>query len=286
MSNSNEDQVQNMPPNWWQRASIVEVLVKQFQTHIVGLLLGGSVNGRFQYSLYTGILVKYGDELLWFTAGHVVDNIQTVIKSPNFKPSIMRWLDGYDVPGAESVPLYLQNLTMKSWTSIGLDFGVIKVSILEKENLLANNKISVINATIWKNLSKATPEGYYVIGFPKIWNNFSEKRVEGNKILRSLKADIACLPLLPVDLRVDLKDEIKKNRNSFYARILKYPDNPEFTMENIEGMSGGPILSIERTPESRFAYRLVGIQAGWLPNLEIIRAEPIDCIVSVLDDWL
>jgi hypothetical protein len=59
----------------------------------------------------------------------------------------------------------------------------------------------------------------------------------------------------------------------------------DFNIDDIVGMGGGPILSIERTPESNFAVRLAGIQVMWKPESKIVRAEPIESIVSVLSDW-
>ena len=290
MSETSENQVLNMPQDWWQRASIVDVLIKLFQTHVVGLLISGHSRNKHQYYFYTGFLVYYSDKLLWFTAGHVIDNISATIASSNFLISVMRWLDGCEVQGAEAIPVSIPQLKMKSWTSIGIDFGVIEISLLERENILANKDIAVMDGRIWNNLKLASPEGYYVVtnqGYPRIWNDFEEKRVEGNKILRSIKTNMACLPLQPVYPPSETTDDsFWKNKNSFYGKIINYPDIPNFTIEDISGMSGGPIISIERTPESQFLYRLAGIQVSWKSDSMIVRAEPIDLIASVLADWI
>ena len=67
--------------------------------------------------------------------------------------------------------------------------------------------------------------------------------------------------------------------------MLPFPDAPNLKVENIEGMSGGPILSIERTEDYKIAIRFVGIQSSWKPTSGIVRAEPIDEIASVLSKW-
>jgi hypothetical protein len=283
---ASEEQVRNLPPDWWQHAAAVDALVKYFRSHIVGLLFGGSTHGKFQYFLFTGFLSEHNNELLWLTAGHVIDNITASFNSPNFSLSVMRWLDGYDVPGAESVPVNVAQLRMKSWTSTGLDFGAVALPLLEKHNILANKQLTVMNEEVWKNLKQAAPEGYYVIGYPRIWNEFTETPVEGNKILRSIKADIACLPVQPVYPPTDTEqDPFWDNCNAFYGQLLKFPDMTDFKIEDIVGMSGGPILSIERTPDAKFAYRLAGIQIKWKPESEIVCAEPIETIASVLSNW-
>lgn len=287
MSETIDDQVRNLPPDWWQRASTVDVLLKWFKTHIVGLLFGGSSKGVFQYFLFTGFLLNRDGELLWLTAGHVIDNISTVLNAKDFSLSVIRWLDGYEVPGAEAIPVNVSQLRMKSWTSIGLDFGAIALPLLEKLNLQANNQVTVMDERIWRNLKHASPEGYYVIGYPRIWNDFKETPTEGNRVLRSLKANLACLPIQPVHPPADAdNDPFWYNEGAFYGKVLRFPDMPAFKVEDIAGMSGGPILSIERTPEAQFAYRLVGIQVKWKPDSEIVCAEPVDKIASVLSDWL
>ena len=285
MTEKIEDKVRNLPSDWWQHASVVQGLIKYFKSHIVGLLLGGSINKTYQYYLYTGFILNHKENFLWLTAGHVIENITAVLSSTNFSLSVIRWLDGYDVAGAESFPVNVANLRMKSWVSEGLDFGVIAFSDLEKQIISANKNISVMNEKIWKNLNKASPEGYYVIGYPRIWNIYKETPIESNKVLRSIKADLACLPLEPISPVANAEDPFWDKKNAFYGKIIKYPDLEDFRIDDIVGMSGGPILSIERTSESKFAYRLVGIQVKWKPEMKIICAEPIESIALALSKW-
>ena len=287
MTNKHNTKIDNLPQDWWQNIQTAEALTNQFKKHIVGLLIDGSINDKSQHFLYTGVLLEYEERMLWLTAGHVIDNIQKVLNHSEFKISIMRWLDDYDVPGAKSIPINYSNLDMLSWTSKGIDFGVINISPLEKQCLLANNDTIPINSEIWKNLKHASPEGYYIVGYPRIWNNYNEQRLEGNKILKSIWTNIACIPILPILAPSDTKsDPFWKNDNGFYGQILNYPDMQEFQVEDIAGMSGGPVFSIERTPSSQLAYRLAGIQVAWKPSSGIIRAEPIDIIESMLKSWL
>ena len=57
-------------------------------------------------------------------------------------------------------------------------------------------------------------------------------------------------------------------------------------MSDINGISGGPLISIERTNTGEMRYRLFGIQKTWFPDKEIIRAEPIHRLVKLLDQVL
>jgi hypothetical protein len=231
-------------------------------------------------------LLEYKGKLLWLTAEHVIDNLSQALSSPVFSLSVMRWIDDFDVPGAEAIPVNHSQLKMKSWTSEGLDFGAIIIPFLESQNLLANEKVSVMEERIWKNLMLASPEGYYVAGFPRSWNEFNEKPVGENKILRSIKADIACLPVKPLKPPNNSEDDhFWDKQGAFFGELLPFPDAPNLKVDNIEGMSGGPIFSIERTKDYKIAIRLVGIQSSWKPAFGIVRAEPIDEIVEVLSEW-
>jgi hypothetical protein len=175
---------------------------------------------------------------------------------------------------------------MKSWRAEGLDFGAVRLPILEKKALMANESASVMGEQAWRNLNAASPEGYYAIGFPREWNNLKKTRAEGTKVLNSLKADLACLPIAEVPRRNDSSGEaFWEHEKSFYGEVLRFPDAPTLKVESIVGMSGGPILSIERSPDAKIGIRLVGLQVEWLPNSEIVRAESIQEIAAALDTW-
>ena len=287
MDESTKNKIYNFPLNWWQNITIAEILTRQFKKHIVGLLIDGSIKGESQHYLYSGILLEYKGSLLWLTAGHVIDNIDSVLKHPSFKVSTMRWLDDYDTPEAGSIPINYSNLDMRSWTTQNIDFGVINIALLERQCLKANKETIAINSEIWRNLNQASPEGYYIVGYPRAWNNYSEKRLEGNKILKSIWTNIACIPLLPIAPPSNTNDDPFWNSDgAFYGQLINYPDMEDFQIETISGMSGGPIFTIERTPNSQFAYRLAGLQSAWKPESKIIRGTPIDLIEKALDKWL
>jgi hypothetical protein len=286
MTKTPEEMLRDLLPDWWQQARTVEELFKWFKTFLIGLLVGGQAGEKFQYFMYTGFLLEYNGKVLWLTAGHVIDNLSQALSSPNFSLSVMRWIDDFDVPGAEAIPVNHSQLKMKSWTSDGLDLGAIIIPFLESQNLLANNNVSIMEERVWKNLMQGSPEGYYVIGFPRTWNELNEKPIEGNKILRSIKADLACLPIKNIKPPINMEDDsFWKKQEAFFGELLPFPDAPNLKVENIEGMSGGPILSIERTEDHKIAIRLVGIQSSWKPTLGIVRAEPIEAIVDVLSKW-
>jgi len=276
-----------LPPDWWQSANAARTLLQWFKRHIIPLLVAGSVGHEFQYCIYTGILLRHDQNIVWLTAGHVVDELVRFLSSSAFKLSKMTWLDGYEVAKAEAVPLHRTDIPMKSWRDAGLDVGAVLPSLLDVGNILRNEKVQTIDSGIWKNLSQASPEGYYAIGFPRPWSHHSKKLVLNKKVLHSVNADPACLPLKGIPPPPELADLPGwSDSEAFYGKILPYPDYPAFKVEEIKGMSGGPILSVERDPDGRIRYRLVGVIQSWAPSQSIIRAEPVHRVAEAIDAWL
>jgi hypothetical protein len=279
--------IRELPRDWWQSMHSASVLLKSFKTHVIPLLVVGSVNNKIQYNVYSGIFLEHGSTMLWLTAGHVVDELQQLLTSPAFKLSLMTWMDGYKTKEAEGVRLHRTDIPMKSWRAEGLDIGVVIPSLLDVGNILQNDKVIPVNSEIWKNLRQAIPEGYYAIGFPRPWSTHSQKPISNQKIFNSVNADLACLPLSEIAPPPEFSnDPVWSNVEAFYGKILPYTDNPNFEVDDVKGMSGGPVLSVERDPDGRILYRLVGIIQSWAAAQLIIRAEPIQKVAQAIDAWL
>jgi hypothetical protein len=281
------EKIRQLPQNWWQTTMAASTLIKPSRSHIIPLLAAGFVGREFQYSVYTGFLLKHGETIVWLTAGHVVDEVIQLLSSPNFQISTMMWLDDFDVKGAEGVRLHRTDIPMKSWKSSGLDFGAILPSILDVGNIFKNNKVRAINSGIWDHLSHVRPEGFYAIGFPRPLTDHKETLAIDNKILHSVKADLACIPLEEIAPPSEFSGEpLWSNPNAFYGKILPYLDYPAFSIDKLRGMSGGPVLSVQRTQEGNIEFRLVAMIQSWAWAQSIIRAEPINRIGNAIDEWL
>jgi hypothetical protein len=279
--------INELPSNWWQSVTTSSTLIQLFKQHIIPLLITGNVNGTFQYTIYTGFFLKSSDGLVWLTAGHVVDELISLLSSSSFKPKDLIWLDGHPSKKAESVRLHRTNIPMKSWKNEGIDIGAIIPSLLDTGNLLANENIKPIDPLIWKNLKLARPEGYFAIGFPKSTCEYITKPISKNKILHSIQPNYVCLPLEETTPPPEFAEiPLWSDPEAFYGKILPYIDFPEFELDQAKGMSGGPIFSIERDPDGHIRYRLVGIIQSFARAQSIFRAELINRISEVVEKWL
>ena len=225
-------------------------LLQQFKKHIIPLLVTGYVRGIFQYTIYSGFFLDCGGTLIWLTAGHVVDEFKVTLTSTNFKQHTIAWLDGYEDAMAKSVPLHSTEIPLKSWLNEGLDVGAIRLSFLDAGNILKNRNVEPVNSLVWKNLKQATPEGYYAIGFPSSIGHYSKQQLSTTKTKHSIQPNYVCLPLIEIPPPIEfIDDPIWSNPEAFYGKIQSYIDDKEFDIEEAKGMSGGPILSIERNPD-------------------------------------
>jgi hypothetical protein len=276
-----------LPKNWWQFASTTSIQMKQYKSHILGLLLAIWNGNDFQYSVYSGIPLFYKGRLIWITAGHIIDEIHEILSSQSIRVDIICWLDDYGIKGAEGVWFHKRDPIMSSWKGKGTDIGLMVINELDQGNLFKNRNFKPILPYIWLNPKNEVPEGYYAIGYPRVWSSHSQREIGPKEISHFVKADILCLPLRKINRETQILDnECWKKENAFIGSIEKYPDDPNFTIESINGMSGGPIFSIQRKKNKGLLYRLIGIISECDAQQSMICGESILDFENIMVDWI
>jgi hypothetical protein len=239
-----------------------------------------------QSKIYTGFVMELKQHILWVTAGHVIDEIRQTLFSQNFTVSKMTWVDVFNKPGAEAVPVHDRNLYMESWYTTGLDFGVVIPGLLDSGEIMSNKQIKVITEEDWATAEDPTPDGHLIVGFPKILSNITTKMLEASRSGTPLDTKLVGYPIKRVPWAAPvLYDEFWNDPAAFYGEILHYPDNPDFEVSEIEWMSGGPVFSLKINDKGKITYRLVAIQKGWDQGV-MMRAVPIDKIIKAIDEWI
>ena len=95
---------------------------------------------------------------------------------------------------------------------------------------------------------------------------------------------MTCIPLIKIEYdQCKGEGEFWSDPDAFYGKIVPFSGDSEVPPINIKGMSGGPLLSIERKPDKGFLYRLYGIQRSWESRQRIIRAESIYKIQEIIE---
>ena len=262
-----------LPSDWWRLSGVTSRLWEWFSQYIIGLAVSGEFSGHsFDYVL-SGFLVSFDDLLLWVTAGHVIYDLKKELSHPAVRLTRLRWLDRFPISGAESIPI-VSGLESFSSTEIdiqGVDFGVIRISGIEESNLRKNSKVQFSTQQAWKDPEKSNPEGFYLLGFPResfqITNESEDQPV--------MWVNLAILPVIRIQPKDKSCGPFWDDLDSFYGQIVPLADHSGSQPQDIAFMSGGPIISVERDPNSGIRYRLFAIQRSWLKGKRIIRGEMV-----------
>lgn len=276
MNEHNLSQMMKMPDDWWRSTTTCEVLLNLFSRHLLGLQVVANVNGEAKAEVLSGFLVNIQQQVLWFTAGHVVSYIKRLLSYPEIEILEMRWLDLCEIEGAESIPVHDRSLDMFEMPVNVMDWGIVRIAGLDRENLLNNERVQFLAPQVWKSLHLGKPEGYYVLGWPA-------QDVEVNQKESSVRASMTCIPVIKLEYdQCKGEGEFWSDPDAFYGRIMPSAGDSEVPPIDIKGMSGGPLLSIERKPDKGFLYRLYGIQRSW-NRQRIIRAESMYKILEIIE---
>jgi len=280
-------EILDLPSEWWMQPQTVYTLIEWFKRHVLALFVSAKEEGERRYFLFSGFIIKREENLVWVTAGHVIDRLNKIRTDPNFEILQMQWIDEHD--GSSDVPFHVHHPNFKTYSAMedDIDIGIGLLEGLDALNLEQNENLGIITEQAWKNLVEASPEGYYLIGYPSEWIEESKQRVSRSQIVRSFIMNMACIPISPLNWEdLPYQGGSWKDPDAFYGHIEPFPSEQGEQPLDISGMSGGPLLSIERTPSGQLAYRLVGVQSSWLENRRLIRAEPILTFAKMVDSWI
>jgi hypothetical protein len=271
MENDIIRKLMTLPSEWWRLSGVTLKLSEWFSQYIIGLVVSAEYSGRYFHYVLSGFLVSFDDLLLWVTAGHVIDDLKKELSHPAVRLTRLRWLDGFPISGAESIPI-LSGLESFSATEIGIqgaDFGFIRISGIEESNLRKNSKVQFFTQQAWKDSEKLNPEGFYLLGFPRE----SLQITNESEAQPGMWVNLAIVPVTRIQPKDKSCGRFWDDPDSFYGQIVPFADHSGSQPQDIAFMSGGPIISVERDPNSGIRYRLFAIQRSWLKDKRVIRGE-------------
>jgi len=274
--------------NWWQYKIVADKLAEWFSRHLLALYISFEVGGEARQEFFSGFLLRYNSYLLWITAGHVIDQIKRILSDKSLSVIRVRWADGVDIPRAEALPADPFDIGRNSFSLLhdGIDFGAVLISGLNELNIVTNGRTQIMTERAWNLIDEAKPEGYYLLGYPDELNETSIKKT-GNQINGSAFAGLAYVPIQRIDkIASNENKEFWSKSSAFYGQMIPFIDAPDVHLESIVGMSGGPLLGIQRDNEGHIRYYLYGVQSGWLRGQRIIRAESVKQILELNDTEL
>ena len=247
-SNNRGRLIASVPSNWWRRYSVCSTLRDHFQSHVVGLHVRFKQNEVIEDELFTGFLLSYEGLHFWLTAGHILSTMREMRDSESIEIHEAHWVD--HAPNRMSCPFRVDfNHLVGSFSDTDrLDFGIVLLSRNDARLMNKNPNIEFLTPEVWRGHENATPEGFYVMGFPIEWLQVMEPSATGSPSY-FLKSDIACLPADRIEDRGNSANtgilDFWERDECFFGQLVNYADRSEHAVEDIKGMSGGPIFSIE-----------------------------------------
>ncbi len=274
------------PKDYWRSGMVAAQLSHEFGDHVIAIGIAFTFDKQAHYEWFSGFLVVIDDRLLWLTAGHVVDRILELRDSQAVRIDYVSWNDNYPDAAAAEVPFPLQALA--AYKDTEMDFGAVLIRPCFADPLLANPNVRPMTPEFWYGHTDAKPEGYYVVGFAERFCNFRLIGREGPRENYTAAAHLLCLPMEPIDRPSSPEPaDFWDDPHALYGQLVPFKEgvSPE-NQSSIKGMSGGPVLSIEREGDGRLLKRLFGIQSAWLPESRIVRAVSIGSAVKAMVKWL
>ena len=273
-----------LPDGWWKRDAVAKKLSGLFSSHIVPMLISVVVEKKARFLWFTGFLLQVADLTFWLTARHILEEIERLREDRSINVERSRWVDSATGSVELGVPIDLGDIP--SYRDPEIDFGAIFIKPGYAAPLLASPGVEPLTPEAWFNHEKAHPEGYYVVGIPdELCEEDEIGRTEDHRIYQCT-GYVVCNPVEAVSPEGRSgNDGFWNHPGAFFGRVLEVTDDNGRPLTSITGMSGGPVLSIERTPEARLKYRLFGIQSAWLPQSRILRAEPISKVADIITGW-
>jgi hypothetical protein len=218
-------------------------------------------------SIVSGFIMSVSGYWFWVTAGHICADLKS-LPSANRKIIQAKFLDSPHLPhsGQNHVPFpvdYIEHIQHIYNEDSGIDYGVI---ILRPNTtaLLHAGGVIPLSEDYWKDI----PENlgpFLLLGIPSMLTKVNASLTSHHV---SISPGIAPLRFEP-NPPIDLESKIPR----FYARLIDTTDDgkPNGTpLDDIDGMSGGPIFGLRTTDGDQIEYYLVAMQSSWFKGLRMI----------------
>ena len=232
--------------------NIIQMLYQSAGHHFVTLsCIQIMPNGQSDKALmFSGFLVEIDELWLYVTAGHILEDIKAAISAV---AEFDRWrlddsaaknpFNGFAIP---------YDFRIDDWMVIrdseqGLDYAALPVADFYRTQLEAGG-VKPLCSRAWGTHLNAN-DGWALIGIPSESVHF-----DGTT---HLTAKVVTIPLQKSPVPPTAGD---KSANQFYATFAA---SPEGYIDDLDGMSGGPVFSLHKHEGMDWEYRVIGVQSAW-----------------------
>lgn len=219
--------------------------------------------------VFSGFVVAVKGEWFYMTAGHILRDIRHAIEIGD---TFDIWRFGDQTAGNRfkdtAVPY---DFDLEKWfvledMEVGLDYATVHIGGLLRQLLEAGGVIA-LDRNAWGD-HVTEHEHWALIGIPRETVAYDGKTV--------ISARFVMAPLIPTDAP-PLSEQ--RAQNQFYAKLA---DGSENFVQDIDGMSGGPVFMLHQVDEI-WKYKVIGVQSAWYRSSRVVAVCPFSSFGEALE---
>lgn len=233
-------------------------------------------NGTQQEFIISGFVIKMKDKVIAITAGHILEWLETKIRSGEIVQCGGRLVDflGKDAKHHNTYPFTIFGREHYYMNEKGYDFALLNLDYMEQQAIASNGVIPfVFEGQNERPITEYTWFG--VVGFAEEGVNRAGGKPDGD--IEGFSPSMS-----PAALINDLKDRRLENLAISQPCILAQLIDDEFP-KSMKGLSGGPVLGVS-CQHDKTDYWVVGIQAEWFEEARITSICPMHMMFQKLRD--
>lgn len=239
----------------------------------------GASLGEDKFFSYSGFIISYQGAWNFVTAGHILEDLEQKIQNKNIKVREFMLVDkfGPDATSPYSIPfdyanapkIYINN------KEEGLDFGLVILRANYCDLLKKNGIVSVLEEN-WKTIPDELADNYVMLGLPQQLIKTMAVTDNGNTRMAGSVAPAA----VGIERLYEIPDGVSITK---YPRFIGKLADKGYVLENIDGMSGGPIIGFSKEWNR---YWIVAVQSSWLSERRINFGCLVSVFANIIDEWL
>lgn len=218
--------------------------------------------------IISGFILSCAGQWFYITAGHAIEAIKILHSAGAI---FDRWRLSDATAGGEYPDKALPyDFDIDDWAFInehetGADCAAIPITGITRMGLEAGG-VKPLEENAWMNAGEPFDQ-WLLYGTPSETVEYNEESV-----ITARTVMVAAKQCDPPSNTIAPKDQL------LYAKLI---DDSINVVNDIDGMSGGPIFGVQHIPEG-FRYSIIGIQAGWYKHQRMLVICPIADFASQL----
>jgi hypothetical protein len=264
--------------NTEQPASLQEV-IRFFCRHLVSLSgwyqwvnSDGKPFGEKYFFSYSGFVISIQGVWNLVTAGHILEELEQSLKDKKIQITECSLVDIFGLNAASNIPIpFDYNHAPKFFIynkEEGVDFGLVIIRSHYRD-LLKTNGIVPIQEKDWKNIPDELASKHIMLGLPQY---FIKTRVIKERVVGSVAPAVIGVE------RIYDESLVKK-----YPQFIGKLSDTGYIVEDITGMSGGPILGFSKDWKK---YWIVAVQSSWISDRRITFGCPVSFFTQIVEEFI